>query len=997
MRKRQVLLLICASVVLGLLPAQAGTTGKIAGKVVDKATNDPLPGANVIVENTTMGAASDLDGNFTILNVSPGTYTVRARMIGYTDMRVQGVVVRIDLTSSIDFALSETVLEIGEAVTVVAERPMIIKDLTATTAVVGAEDMKALPVAEVNDAVELQAGLIKDANGGLHVRGGRSGELSYWIDGMPITDVYDGGAVVDVNKNMVQELQVVSGAFNAEYGQAMSGIVNIATKDGNNDFGASATVYFGDHLSSHDHIFTHIDDINPAAIYNFEGSLQGPVIKDKFFFYLNGRYINFDGYHYGQRQYNPWAVTTNAAVPRELVEQVAPEYLDRGRMLDDGLFGFAYVLGTNSYIDSIIVSQNLPQNTTFEEAMARYMAAHAPDGRGDGKYLPMNWNDKIYGQAKLIYKFNPALKFAYNIISDNVDYQDYDRNYSLNPDGNLLRFRRGLTQIGQVTHLLNDRTFYQVGVSYFSKKYNHYLNKDLRSGQFVHPFLDVQEPYSFKTAGTNNSYFERQTNTLLTKADITSQLNQLHQVKAGLEFRQHKVFQEDITVRPDSLQVNIDPLFDSPFIINPTVEGAYSPYYSTYTYNPMEFSVYLQDKMEFENMIVNVGVRYDYFNSDGVVLADPNDPEVLNPRELSNIFKDYGSDGNPNTFDANGSEGNNLLDDGEALVTLAERKAYWYKKVGAKTKVSPRIGVSFPITETGVIHFSYGHFFQVPRFERLYQNPDFEVAAGTNIAIIGNADLQPEQTVNGEIGLQQQLGDDISIGATGFFRDIRNLAGSRAEVRILKDNTRYIRFINSDFGFIKGLTLSFNKRFSGGFSASLDYTLQEAKGTNSDPEQARNALNGGALPEIQLSSLNWDQKHTVNGSFSYAAKSWGLSMIGQWGSGLPYTPRNSQDITSLLTNSQRKKAAYNIDLRAYRDFRFGRGMVTVFTRVFNLLDTLNEVNVYDDSGQASFTIDRSIAESQNPQQLINSLEQWFTNATHYSEPRRIEFGVTYSF
>jgi len=151
-------------------------------------------------------------------------------MIGYKAMRYENVRVSIDLTTSIDFQLRTEILDLGEELTVVAERPMVTRDLTATTAVIGAEQLSALPVTEVNEAIELQAGLIKDSGGGFHIRGGRSGEVSFWIDGMPVTDVYDGGTVVDVNTSMVQELQVVSGAFNAEYGQAMSGIVNIATK-----------------------------------------------------------------------------------------------------------------------------------------------------------------------------------------------------------------------------------------------------------------------------------------------------------------------------------------------------------------------------------------------------------------------------------------------------------------------------------------------------------------------------------------------------------------------------------------------------------------------------------------------------------------------------------------------------------------------------------------------------------------------------------------------
>ena len=189
--------------------------------------------------------------------------------------------------------------------TIVAERKMVVKDLTATTAVLGADDISNLPVTEINEAVELQAGLVKDAGGGLHVRGGRSGEVSYWIDGMPVTDMYDGGAVVDVNKDMVQELQVVSGAFNAEYGQAMSGIVNITTKEGSNKWGGSFTSYVGDHLSSHDNIFMNVNSLDPLAINNFEASLNGALIEDKLFFYVNGRHIYYDGWLDGHSALQP--------------------------------------------------------------------------------------------------------------------------------------------------------------------------------------------------------------------------------------------------------------------------------------------------------------------------------------------------------------------------------------------------------------------------------------------------------------------------------------------------------------------------------------------------------------------------------------------------------------------------------------------------------------------------------------------------------------------
>jgi len=983
----------------------AGTTGKISGKVMDGETGLGLPMVNVIVEGTSMGAASDMSGDYIILHVPPGVYTVNAQMLGYKMLRYENVRVSIDLTTNLDFKLTGEVLA-GEQVTVVAERPMVTKDLTATTAVVSADQMAALPVTEINDAIELQAGLIKDSKGGFHIRGGRSGEVSYWIDGIPVTDVYDGGAVVDVNKDMVQELQVVSGAFNAEYGQAMSGIVNIATKGGSNDFGGSFTTYIGDHLSNNKKIFMNIDDINPAAIHNFDGSLHGALIKDKLFYFLNSRYIYFDGWQFGQRKYNPGAVTSSFTVqglPLDTLIKYVPEYKSDFVEIDKATktYGFQYVLGTSALLDSSLIWQYLDQNKIEADSFDVYysrLRANNKNGKGDGKYVPMNWNRKKYYQGKLIFKPTTGLTLSYDFIYDDVDYQDYERNYKYNPDGALKRFRTGISNVVKLTHLLTSRTYYTLGASYFTKSYKNYVYENKYDSRYVHPDLTSQEAYSYKTGGTDNKWFERETNTLLGKIDLTSQITNNHEIKTGFEYRQHKITQHDITLRPILEQTGVNFLLEGPYI-QTYVPNDSTIYASSYNHRPLELAGYLQDKMEFKNMIINIGVRFDYFEPDGVVLTDDTDPSIYEPIKAKNRYYDYGSDGLPNTHDANGTEDNGIRDDGERAVTLADRQKYWYKDATSKFKISPRLGVSFPITDRGVIHFSYGHFFQIPRFERLYQNPEFQLGAGTgNVGVIGNADLKPEQTINGEIGLQQQLGQDITLDVTGYFRDIRDLAGTSAEEIILYGGfAKYSKIVNSDFGFIRGIIVSLNKRFAGGFFASMDYTLQIAKGSNSDPEQARTALEGGAQPDVQLNPLEWDQKHTVNATISYNAKNWGGSLIAQWGSGLPYTPRKAEDISSLLTNSQLKPSNYNVDLKAYKDFRLGPASLSVFLRIFNLFDTLNEVNVYDDTGRAGTTIDKQRAESTNPYELINTVDDWYTNATHYSEPRRIELGLTYTF
>jgi outer membrane receptor protein involved in Fe transport len=624
------------------------------------------------------------------------------------------------------------------------------------------------------------------------------------------------------------------------------------------------------------------------------------------------------------------------------------------------------------------------------DSVGNYVLFRDEAGKGDGDYIPMNWNRKLYMQGKLIYNFNPMLKLTYSFISDDVNYEDYladdakARNYKLNPDGNLNRFRTGYTHLLKLTQALSNSTFYELGVSYFDKSYKHYVYEDTDDPRYVHPRIaDLQQAYSFKTGGTDNQRFKRQTKTGLLKFDFTSQITKRHLTKFGIEARVHKIELEDITLRPlggDELNLATD----SPFM-ETYVPDINTPYASRYKHNPREFSIYLQDKMEFSDIIVNLGVRFDYFQPDGVVLADPSDPDIYLPIRDKNRYQDL--------------NGNGLEDPGEAY-TLEQRQSFWYKDAEDKIKLSPRLGVSFPVTETGVVHFSYGHFFQIPNFELLYRNPHFKIGTGTdrNQGLIGNADLKPEQTISGEIGFQQQIASDLVLDMTAYFRDIRDLTGTRAqEIEIFGGSATYSKLVNSDFGFIKGIILSLKNRYRLGINYSVDYTFQVAKGTASDVEQARNALIGGDLPEVQLVPLNWDQRHTMNATVSYIKESWGISFISNVGSGLPYSPRKTEDVSSLRENSQNKPLNWNVDMRLNKDFIISKQKVTFFLRVFNLLDRLNELNVFDDTGRANFTTDLKRIASLNPNLYVNTLEEWFSNETYYCEPRRIELGLMISF
>ena len=893
-------------------------TGKITGRITDGSTGEPLPFVNVLIVGTTEGAATDVDGYYTIIGLRPGTYTLKASAIGYSPVTTENIRVSIDLTTKVDFKLYETSVQLKQEVVVVAKKPLVTKDLTSSTAIVSSDEIKVLPVTEFQEVLQLKAGIV-----GGSVRGGRRGEVVYAIDGVPVTDVYDGSTVVDVNTNSIQELQFVSGAFNAEYGRALSGYVNIATKEGTSKFSGVVTSYVGDYVSNGTDIFRGIDKINPVAIRDFEGNLSGPIIPGTLTFYANARYIYFGGWLNAKKVFEPWDITINNG-PTVPIEE-------------------------------------------------RYQI----DSTGDGSIKSMNWNEKKYGQVKLTFKPFSGFKVNYNWLMDDVDFQNYDHAFSFNPDGDFKKFRKGITNILSIIHTLSPTTFYQANFTYFFKEFRQFVYESPDDARWTHDKLLNQEPKevpSFKTGGTKSSQFKRTTNTYGVKIDITSQVDRKNLVKLGFEYNTHKLSFDNINLLQDP-SVQDPAITGNPFVkrhIPSLTDPNENLSIDRYIREPIEISGYIQDKIEFDAMIINAGVRVDYFSTDGLVLNDPSDPDIYRPRKPENI-----------------------------ALTLEQRRAKWYRSPSTSLQFSPRLGVAFPITDRGVVHFSYGHFFQIPNFELLYTNPEYKFGQGTgNLGIAGNPELKPQQTISGEVGVQQAFSDDISVDLTMYFRDIRNLAGTRAdEIRLFGGSASYSQYVNSDFGSVLGVVMTLTKRLSNNWSATIDYTFQKAKGNASDPAATRNAIAGGEQPEIQLVRLNWDQTHTLNFTFSYDTPDlWGFAFIGRYGSGFPYTPEFSLNVSSLLTNSEIKPSFFNVDLRAYKDFMIGSSRLSLFLRVFNLFDIRNQINVYNDSGTADFTIQEFLRRNDDkPDFLVNSLDEFYRNPTFYSEPRRVEIGASFFF
>jgi outer membrane receptor protein involved in Fe transport len=427
------------------------------------------------------------------------------------------------------------------------------------------------------------------------------------------------------------------------------------------------------------------------------------------------------------------------------------------------------------------------------------------------------------------------------------------------------------------------------------------------------------------------------------KFDLTSQVSNEHEVKFGVRGKYDVLDYQYFTIFRDTTTY-----------LEPTIPDTNTLYHDIYSREPYQFSAYLQDKMEYTNMILNVGLRFDYLNPKAKYAPD--------------IFK-------PTT---------GLVD------------------ADPKSIFSPRIGISFPITDQGIIHFSYGHFYQLPPYRYLYTNPNFKKSGST--PTYGNANLNPEKTVTYEMGLQQQLTETIAFNVTGFYKDVRDLLALQ-EIRISTSES-YFKYVNKDYANIKGITFSLTKRKLPDdlFGASLDYTFQVAEGNETGASSFFLDLSSGRQSEKIPVPLEWDQTHTLNGSITFGNyKDWVVTLVGTMNTGLPYTPILFEREIYLKTNSERKPLQTNVDLLIEKTFDFEVAAVTLFVKVFNLFDTLNERFVYDDTGRATYTLESTKGGPQETNRLsqiipgLKSADEYFIRPQYYSAPREVRLGLSIEY
>jgi hypothetical protein len=951
--------LFAAAVWLSASPLFAGTTGKIAGTVRDAQSKEPLIGASVVVVETKQGAKSNVEGFYSILNVQPGTFTLRITYLGYKTKVIENVRVRIDNTTTINTDM-EVESVVGEEVVIRAERPIVIKDQTFTSAVVSGEEIKALPVEDVSQVIGLQAGVV-----GGTFRGGRIGEVGYLVDGVSVTDVFDGnagrGGSTLIDPQSIQELQVITGAFNAEYGQAMSGIVNVVTKEGGEKLVGQLQVYSGDYGTTRkDDLYRNMSNFSTIASPNLQASLSGmvPSTGNKLSFYAAGRFFENRGHLFGRRQYNtndvlianapnnPFVLAGSARPAIAGLFASAPR--GEGLGLPDGTGGIAWVrAGQNG--SPIIDRQNgVRAFIPFDISLAEFFNNYENLGTGDNASVPLNTYRRGSIQGKLTYKPNGSLKVFYSVNFEDENFQDYGsfggHSWQFNPDGISRQQRNSLTNIIGVTTTFSSSMFMDIRYSNFVTRFQNGAFDDPLDARYQDPQVGgvVGSGLNFVHAGTQNGREDRTTRTNQLRADLTNQINRNNLIKTGFDVKFHRLDYDRYDLRDFDQDVTTG--FQA-FIPPETGFG-----HDRYSRSPVEFAAYLQDKIEFESLIINVGLRFDMFQPADRIPRDFGDP--------SSFFK--------------------INDD--SIYALRNGTTDRQQDISPKYAISPRIGVSFPITDRGTFYFSYGQFFQIPSFNLLYENALYKFSEVEIVNRVGSVIGNP----------------DIGVTASAYIRDIRDLAGS-AIPRNFITGGEYIVFQNADYGLVRGLVLTVNKRFGANLSFTINYTYQDAQGNASDVRAAAGALLSGARPETQLIALNWDQRHTLNGELVLNEESWSISLIGRYGSGFPYTLSTIIPLTAgenrFLQNATRRPMNYSFDVRATKNFKIGPTTIGLFLQVFNLFDTPNETAVFSRTGRATYDLVPNLTAPQ----LFNSIADFNRRPDFFSEPRRMLLGMNFNF
>ncbi len=834
------------SVLLVVSIAVGGTTGKLAGRITDRQTGEAIVGANVMITSVkpAIGTVTDPDGYYFIINLPPENYEAAVSFIGYTRV-TQRISIKVDQTTDFNAAMvSETVK--ADEVVVVGERTVIQRDQSSTVQRTSAEDLSVMPVNTIAGVLQLQTGVVN--TGALHIRGGRAGEVGYYLDGYRIEDPLFNNAVLEINNEAIQEMELLSGTFNAEYGNALSGVVNVVTKE-NSDQYRGRLLYKRTNVG----IEAPSNNLNERQI---EGTVSGPVWSDlPLGFLISGKKVDADNYYFS-------GLTQTAG-------------------------------GLNKTIE---FSKNKPFG--FNDQLSTV---------GKLSWVP-------FGSAKvtLLDNYSKRKRRSYSHSMRFIP----DSTYITNTESNLL----GL----DFRHALSNDLFYDVRISYY--QYSYLRNVDGRSpSQYTRALFTTFTNTLFYQNMSSSVYEDQKTKSYSLKGDMTWQLNRFNLVKTGIELKANDL----------DYYYNSNPVNPTDQIIN------------IYRKKPFEGAGYIQDKIEFETIVLNLGLRFDAFDA---ATSYPKDP--FNPTNPS-------------------------------LTPL---------KTEIQSMLSPRVGIAYPVRDNMVFHFTYGQFFQRPEYQTLYNNLE-RAFANRGTTLFGSPTLEPQKTSSYEIGIMTTLSEGTTTQVTFFSKKIENLIG----VAWIYLPHAYAFYVNEDFATVKGFELSTKTRLEN-ISFAVNYTFSVAKGSSSSQQERYTSVyNIVGVQSLRFLPLDFDQRHTANAQlaldFGKDDGPFGIlpevferttfNFIGQYGSGLPYTFNPARSIYVPEQNNSRLPGTFTVDLFARKAFTFGPVQFGVFFDVRNLLNRKNVNSVYSATGSPVFSGDES----------VKSTPDWQQDPTNYSSPRTIYVGV----
>jgi outer membrane receptor protein involved in Fe transport len=926
----------------------AGTTGKIAGRVLEKENGEPLIGVNVFIKGSSLGASTDIDGYYAILNVPPGMHTVLASIVGYTPVTVNDVRVYIDQTSPVDIQMTQQVIETG-TVEVVAERNIVKKDVSTSISAVQPDEIEALPVSTINDIMGMQAG-IED---GLIIRGSAADALLLQIDGATRRDPRNNQPISAVALTSIQEVSIEKGGFAAEYGQVRSGIINIVQKEADvahysgsisAKYSPAQQKYFG--MSVYDpNSMWNRPYLDPAVCWTGTDNGNWDI-------FTQNQYPRFEG---------GWnAISQSLLTDNDPTNDLSPaacqrlwEYQHRRRPSQspdynvDGSFGgpvpvIGPMLGDLRFFASFLMNKEM---------------LLIPLSRED--YQDYNWSVKLNSDItkKMKLSLTASAGKSYNVAINATDNGYYNMFYLTQLPGtypfwNPTDYVRSPEQVAGVTYeqrssrvftdswystaevsdfdiaaklvsAFSASTYYEVSVENVHRDYltgpiaarNTTKSYEIVPGYFVDEAPFGYSPALLSGIGDQSLFFgghsatardSSKLNTFTVKGDITSQLSKEHMLKAGIEFAYYDLNLDYGTLNPAFSDMN----------------------WVNEKWNPYRFSVYVQDKIEAYGFIANIGVRMD--------LSNPNTTWV----ETSPFDKAF--------FSTTSAAGGGI----EAT------------KVKSDISFSPRLGISHPITETSKLYFNYGHFKQMPAYEEI-----FRLGRGMagDMRNYGDPNLAQAKTISYELGFDQSF-DTYLIQLAAFYNDISDQQAFTYYTSDRK-SIAYYAANNNSYSDVRGFEVTLRRTSGDWVRGFMNYTYQVSNlgqfgspTVAEDPAQQRLNDIAQTNPLYLLVRQKPVAQPRANASITFLTPTkgfgpnvlglepfsdWSLNIVAAWKAGqwLTYNPNN----ISAVQNNIEVTDNYNVNLRLNKTFEFKTFAVTLFLEARNLLNTkrLSGVSYYD--------------------------------------------------